>query len=58
MVLVAQQSGPLTLKGSDRAPNGAKKIMLPVLTREEASLTNYDFGLCSNQIELQSKEWM
>lgn len=48
----AQANGFNSMRSSERALNGTKRMMLPVLTREEAGLVNYDFGLCSNQIEL------
>ena len=39
-------------KGPEKAGQGTKRTILPVLSREEATLVDYDFGLCSNQVEL------
>jgi len=44
-----QQSG---YRPTEKVLAGPKRTVLPMATRDEASLIDYDFGLCTNQIEL------
>jgi len=51
-ISAGQMNGYNAFKVSERAQPACKRTILPVIVREEAVLMDYDFGLCSNQIEL------
>jgi len=51
-ITASQINGYNAIKVPEKAQPSSKRTTLPVMIREEAAFMDYDFGLCSNQIEL------